>query len=59
MLNDIWIMNLKGAFYEEFAKKQEASLDELLSQLRKDLRKELRLPEVEGKIWWLRLEKKK
>lgn len=45
-------------FVQEFAKKKEASLDELLSQLRNDLRKELRLPEVEGKIWWLRLEKK-
>ena len=45
-------------FVQEFAKKKEASLDELLSQLRNDLRKELRLPEVEGSLWWLRLEKK-
>jgi hypothetical protein len=36
-------------FVKEFAKKGEASLDDLLSQLRNDLRKELRLPEVEGK----------
>lgn len=45
-------------FVQEFAKKQEASLDELLSHLRNDLRRELRLPPVENKIWWLRLEKK-
>ncbi|MCL4503411.1 MAG: hypothetical protein M1438_16420 [Deltaproteobacteria bacterium] len=45
-------------FVQEFANKHEASLDELLSHLRNDLRKELRLPEVEDKLWWLRLEKK-
>jgi len=45
-------------FVKKFAKKGEASLDILLSQLRNDLRKELRLPEVEGNLWWLRIEKK-
>jgi hypothetical protein len=45
-------------FVKEFAKEGKASLDVLLSQLRNDLRKELRLPEVEGNLWWLRIEKK-
>lgn len=46
------------SFVKELSANQEASLDELLTELRNDLREELRLPRVGGLIWWLRIERK-
>lgn len=46
------------AFTKEMDEKHKASLNDLVTDLRQDLRKELRLPEVEGKMWWLRVKRK-
>ena len=46
-------------FTKEMSTQQHARLDDLLADLRTDLRQELNLPKVEGKFWWLRIRQKK
>ena len=46
------------AFTKEMGEKHEVSLNDLLTDLRQNLRKELGLPEVERKMWWLRVKRK-
>jgi crotonobetainyl-CoA:carnitine CoA-transferase CaiB-like acyl-CoA transferase len=49
------LIHLVQRFSEEFARKQEASLDEVLANIRKDLRNELGESPVSGRIIWLRI----
>jgi len=49
------LIRLAQAFSEELAKKEEASLDELLASIRKGLREELGEKPVSGRIIWLRI----
>jgi hypothetical protein len=49
------LIRLAQVFSEELAKKEEASLDELLATIRKGLRKELGEKPVSGKFIWLRV----
>jgi hypothetical protein len=49
------LIRLAQAFSEDLAKKEEASLDDLLATIRKGLREELGEKPVSGKIIWLRI----
>jgi hypothetical protein len=49
------LIHLAQVFSKEFAKNNEASLDDILATIRKDLRKELGETAVSGKIIWLRI----
>jgi hypothetical protein len=49
------LIRLAQVFSEELAKKEEASLDELLAAIRKGLREELGEEPVSGRIIWLRI----
>ena len=46
------------SFVKELAESQEARIDALLESLRHDLREELRLPKLEGRLWWIRIQQK-
>jgi hypothetical protein len=43
---------------KQMAETQEADLGAVLESLRNDLREELRLPKLDGKLWWIRVERK-
>lgn len=44
------------AWAREMGTRQESDLSGLLADLRNDLRAELNLPPVGGRIWWLRVD---
>jgi hypothetical protein len=49
------LIHLTQVFSNELANKKEASLDEVLTTIRKDLRRELGEKPISGKIIWLRV----
>jgi hypothetical protein len=49
------LIRLAQVFSEDFAKKEEASLDDIIFTIRRELRQELGEQPVTGKIIWLRI----
>ena len=44
-------------FAQQMGEQNKGSLDDLMTDLRQDLRKELHLSEIRGKMWWLRFKR--
>lgn len=44
-------------FMKEFTSSEGADLEDLLNSLRVDLRRELKLSKINGKLWWLKIKR--